>query len=133
MQYESWAQPGIIVADDQVWETQLATTLAAVEAMLAEGISDWEGWQGLAVRWAEIAGMRYGMEHAFPTAMSERYEQAERILDDSFVAWLAVQYTQLAGRALPTPHHLFHIPAKLARNLRMDPQARMALLVLDGL
>jgi hypothetical protein len=133
MRYESWAQPGIIVADDQVWETQLATTLTAVEAMLAQGIQNWEGWQRLAVSWAEIAGMRYGMEHAFPTSMSERYEQAERMLDDSFVVWLAVQYTQLAGRALPTPHHLFHVPAKLARDLRMDPHARMALLVLDGL
>ncbi len=133
MWYESWAQPGIIVADAQVWETQLATALTAVEAMLVKGINDWGGWQRLAVRWAEIAGMRYGMEHAFPTSMSERYEQAERMIDDSFVSWLAVEYTQLAGRALPTPHHLFHVPAKLARDLRMDPHARTALLVLDGL
>jgi hypothetical protein len=65
--------------------------------------------------------------------MSERYEQAEWMIDDSFVKWLAVQYAQLAGRVLPTPHHLFHVAAKLARNLRMDPYARMALLVLDGL
>ncbi len=132
-QYASWAQPGMIVADAQVWETQLATTLAAVEAMLAQGIQNWEGWQPLAVSWAEIAGMRYGMVHAFSTSMNERYKQAERMIDDSFVEWLAVQYTQLAGRALPTPHHLFHVPAKLARDLRMDPHARMALLVLDGL
>src|SRR5947209_100261 len=101
--------------------------------MLAEGIHDWGGWQRLAMNWAEIAGMRYGMEHTFPTSMSERYEQAERMLDDSFVAWLTVQYTQLAGRVLPTPHHLFHVPVKLARDLRMDPQVRTALLVLDGL
>ncbi|MFL5586052.1 MAG: BREX-3 system phosphatase PglZ, partial [Ktedonobacteraceae bacterium] len=133
MQYASWAQSGMIVADDQVWETQLATTLTAVEAMLAEGIHDWEGWQRLAMNWAEIAGMRYRMEHTFPTSMSERYKQAERMLDGSFVAWLTVQYTQLAGRVLPTPHHLFHVPAKLARDLRSYPHARTALLVLDGL
>jgi len=132
-QSASWAQPGMIVANAQVWETQLATTLTAVEAMLVQGIQNWEEWQRLAMSWAEIAGMRYRMDHAFPTSMSERYEQAERMLDDSFVEWLAVQYTQLAGRALPTPHHLFHVPAKLARDLRMDPHARMALLVLDGL
>src|SRR5207247_264818 len=123
----------IIVADAQIWETQLATTLTSVEAMLAEGINDWEGWQRLAVSWAEIAGMRYGMEHTFPTSMTDRFEQAERMLDDSFVKWLAVQYAQLAGRALPKPHHIFHVPAKLARDLRMDSQVRMALLVLDGL
>ena len=132
-QYESWAQPGIIAANDQIWEAQLAATLTAVESMLEQGLQDWEGWQRLAVSWAEIAGMRYGMEYAFPTSMSERYEQAERMIDDSFVEWLAVQYAQLAGRVLPTPHHLFHVPAKLARDLRMDPHARMALLVLDGL
>jgi hypothetical protein len=133
MQYEPWAQPGILVADDQVWETQLATTLTVVEAMLAQGLQTWEDWQRLAMSWAEIAGMRYGMEHAFPTSMHERYEQAARLLDDSVLAWLTVQYAQLAGRMLPTPHHLFHIPAKLARDLRMDPHARPALLVLDGL
>jgi hypothetical protein len=55
------------------------------------------------------------------------------MLDGSFVAWLTVQYTQLAGRVLPTPHHLFHISAKLARDLRRDPHVRTALLVLDGL
>jgi hypothetical protein len=132
-QHESWAQPGIIAANDQIWEAQLAATLTAVESMLEQGIKDWEEWQSLAVSWAEIAGMRYGMERALPTSMSERYEQAERMIDDSFVKWLAVQYAQLAGRVLPTPHHLFHIPAKLARDLRMEPHARMALLVLDGL
>ena len=100
--------------------------------MLKHGMQDWEEWQHLAVSWAELADMRYGMEHAFPTSMSERYEQAERMIDDSFVEWLAVQYTQLAGRALPIPHHLFHVPAKLARDLRMQTNARVALLVLDG-
>lgn len=132
-QYESWVQPGIIATNDQIWEAQLATTLTAVESMLEHGIQDWDGWQSLAVSWAEITGMRYGMEHAFPTSMSERYEQAERMIDDSFVKWLAVQYAQLAGRVLPTPHHLFHVPAKLARDLRMKPHARMTLLILDGL
>jgi hypothetical protein len=131
--YVSWAQPGMIVADAQGWEKQLATALTAVEARLAEGIKDWEGWQRLAVRWAEIAGMRYGMELEFPTSTNERYEQAERVLDGSFLAWLTVQYAQLAGRVLPTPHHLFHVPAKLARDLRRYPHARVALLVLDGL
>ncbi len=132
-QYESWAQPGLIAANDQIWEAQLADTLTAVESMLEQGIQDWEEWQRLAVSWAEIAGMRNGMERTFPTSMNERYEQAERMIDDSFVQWLAVQYVQLAGRVLPTPHHLFHVPAKLARDLRMEPHARMALLVLDGL
>ncbi len=133
MRYESWAQPGIIVADAEEWERQLATILTAVEAKLVQGINDWEGWRHLAVSWAEIAGMRYGMEYAFPLSMSERYEQVARMLDDSFLAWLAAQYAQLAGRALPTPHHLFHVPAKLARDLRRDPQARTAFLILDGL
>ena len=133
MWYESWAQPGIIVADAEEWGRELATILTAIEARLAQGINDWKGWRRLAVSWAEIAGRRYGMEYAFPTSMNERYEQVARTLDDSFLAWLAAQYAQLAGRALPTPHHLFHIPAKLARDLRKDPQARIALLVLDGL
>lgn len=132
-QYESWAQPGIIAANDQIWEAQLAATLTAVEAMLEQGIQDWGEWQRLAVSWAELAGMRNGMERAFPESMSERYEQAERMIDNSFVKWLAVHYALLAGRVLPTPHHLFHVPAKLARDLRMEPHARMALLVLDGL
>ena len=133
MRYESWAQPGIIVADAEEWERQLTTILTAVEAKLSKGINDWEGWRRLAMSWAEIAGMRYRMERAFHTSMSERYQQAERMLDDSFVTWLTAQYAQLAGRALPTPHHLFHVPAKLARDLRRNPQLRTALLVLDGL
>ena len=132
-EYESWVQPGIIAANDQIWEAQLAATLTAVESMLEQGIQDWEEWQRLALRWAEVAIMRNGMEYAFPASMSERYEQAERMIDDSFVKWLAVQYAQLAGRVLPRPHHLFHVPSKLARDFRMGPQARMALLILDGL
>ena len=132
-QYQSWAQPGIIAANEQIWEAQLAAALTVVEEMLEHSIQDWEGWRRLALRWAEVAIMRNGMEYAFPASMSERYEQAERMIDDSFVEWLAAQYTQLAGRALPIPHHLFHVPAKLARDLRMAPQARVALLVLDGL
>ncbi|MGZ3644116.1 MAG: BREX-3 system phosphatase PglZ [Ktedonobacteraceae bacterium] len=131
--YEPWAQPGIIAANEQIWEAQLAAALTAVEEMLEHSIQDWEGWRRLALRWAEIAIMRNGMEYAFPASMNERYEQAERMIDDSFVEWLAARYTQLAGRALPIPHHLYHVPAKLARDVRMAPQARVALLVLDGL
>jgi hypothetical protein len=131
--YESWMRPGLIVADVQIWETHFNTALTVVESMLSAGIKDWQGWQRCALHWARLALLRYKLEGALPLALNERYMQVERELDNAFFSWLAAYYAPLAGRGLPVPHHLFHLPAKLARDLRQSPQTRVALLILDGL
>ncbi len=63
-----------------------------------------------------------------------RYCDAERAVDARFGAWLQAAYTALAGRRLPEPHHVHHVPGFLAYRWRQrGATGRVALLVLDGL
>lgn len=126
-----WSLPALAQDEAGVRRRLFAEGMAAVQAALDGGDLRWEAWQTVARRWAQLSLHLNQAEASLETAMRQAHAETQARLDSAFAGWLGSQYTSLAGRRLPTPHHLFHIPGNL-ESLRPE-RSRVALLVLDGL
>ncbi len=127
----AWSLPALAHDAAGVRSRLFAEGLAAVQSALAGGDLRWEEWQAVARRWAQLALIRYQAAGSLETETRQIYAEVQGRLDTAFAGWLHDQYASLAGRRLPTPHHLFHVPGYLA-SLRQE-RPRVALLVLDGM
>ncbi len=107
--------------------------LTEIEQSFARADVDWKQWQIIARQWAEATTVRYTTSLAHPASEIQHFEGVRDVLDDLFLAWLQTNYASLAGRGLPNPHHLHHVPRWLAYQRQDHPNLRQALLVLDGM
>lgn len=125
-----WSLPALAQDEAGVRRRLIAEGLAAVQSALDGGELRWEEWQAVARRWAQLSLHLFQAGASLETAIYQAHAEAQVRLDSAFAGWLGSQYSFLAGRRLPTPHHLFHIPGYLA-SLRSE-KPRIALLVMDG-
>ena len=128
-----WAQPAFLRPSHAEEVAAYREQLTALEAQLAGGVSDWGGWQDVARRWAALTVTRYSPDLTLTSEDWQRYRALQTPLDSAFLAWLQGNYSRLATLALPTPHHVYHVPGWLAHHREADPNRRVALLIVDGL
>ena len=107
--------------------------LAWLEERLQGGVADWAAWQAIARRWADATVLRYSPDLTLTNVDWQRYKTLADGLDAAFLAWLRGSYSRLATVALPTPHHLYHVPGWLAHHYNPAAGRRVALLILDGM
>lgn len=129
---EDWLAPGLLVQAKDARLKQLELLTEVVAAALEPIPDDFLAWVGVARQWAELTALRHS-EEDLPTALAQRLRDLETRLDDLFPTWLERAYPALAGRILPQPHHLYHVPHFLAFQLRQGQTEKMALVILDGL
>ena len=127
----SWTAPAIVPTNVDVRQQQWAEGLAWLEQHIAADLR-WEQWQLIARRWAQLTTWRAtGVPLEQPQL--DRFGQLQARLDSQFTAWIGANYTPLATRALPVPHHLHHVPGWLAQQQHQQPTRRLALLIIDGM
>lgn len=129
----AWTRAGAVAVDAEMRRAQFSEVLSTLEGRLQEPLSLWHHWHEVAWVSAQLALLRHDMSVALDAQQRERHERAQEALDERLFAWLDAQYAVLAGRSLPMPHHVFHVPTWLAHRRSQQPALRPALLVLDGL
>lgn len=128
-----WARPAVISDGTHAGVAELNAGLAEVDRWLQIGEPRWEDWQSVARCWAEVTSRRYDPALVLTSDARVRYDELAAQLDQRFATWLRAQYTRLAGRVLPTPHELYHVPQWLASRHTQHKSGKVALLVLDGM
>ncbi len=93
----------------------------------------WEEWQQLAFDWAEFTMLRYKPGLKLEKDQEGFFKQKQNEVNTAFLTWLTEKYSYLAGRQLPIPHHLYHVPHYLAHERSKGAIDRVALLVMDGM
>ncbi len=129
----TWVQPGIVQNTLSVQRQQFAEGLHDIEHQLVVQTLRWEQWQTVARLWAQLTVWRFDSQVRHDPEHLQHYQRVQSVLDQRFHDWLGTSYSALAGRALPAPHHLYHVPGWLAERQRAQPNGRVALLVLDGM
>jgi len=128
-----WAQPAIVTDTTDQRLHQFVDGLRELEQQLGTNGIRWEHWQLVAQRWAQLTCWRYDTTLAYADEHVQRFEYMQAMLDTRFDAWLRANYAPLANRALPTPHHVYHVPSWLAYQREQNANARHALLIMDGM
>jgi len=130
-----WIKPGVIEETENV-ELRRFEQLEESFSIQSPGTIEtyrWEDWQQLAHEWAEFTMLRYKPGLKLESEQEAFYKQKQDEVNTAFLAWLSERYSSLAGRQLPTPHHLYHVPGYLAYERSKGAIERVALLVMDGM
>lgn len=130
-----WARPAVRVhgADDAV--ERFETIAAALDDALRGDLrsTPWPGWVDVAKAWAAIQTIHDTPSILLSADQRTSYDRLQHAIDTQFAAWLPSHYSALATLALPTPHHVLHVPGFIAYEWRTRPVDRIALLVMDGM
>lgn len=127
----AWILPAVAADPAGIRARRFAEGLAALREQMQAGDLRWEQWQTIALRWAQLLIWRHDIDLSLPAPLLASYDALQDEVDARFGVWLASAYTPLATRALPHPHHLYHVPRYLAQRARAA--GRIALIVLDGM
>lgn len=98
-----------------------------------ERATQWGDWREIALAWARLSLIHDDLRLQFSPTQRAQIDRTRSALDAHFHAWLAGAYAPLAIQALPTPHHLFHVPGWLAAQRSRRPNVRTAMLIFDGM
>ncbi|MCW5881526.1 MAG: BREX-3 system phosphatase PglZ, partial [Anaerolineae bacterium] len=128
-----WARAALTRPSPEAEVEAYRTQLTALEALLAAKVGGWVGWQDIARRWAALTVTRYSPDLTLTGEDWQRYRALQTPLDSAFLPWLRDNYSRLGALALPTPHHVYHVPGWLAHRREAQPNRRVALLIVDGL
>jgi hypothetical protein len=127
---QSWIKTGIIRPDSRDNEERVALLFDRIHGEVPNKDSKYTDWQIFATRWAELSAL----VHNNPI---EGNVQRLLELGDSnncvFMAWLNDHYASLNNLPATSPAMVHHIPRHLARHIADSSDAKVALIVVDGL
>ena len=129
-----WAHIALLAPDENAIGRQVDEYLHLLAAQSGD-LHDarWSQWQALARTWARLTLLRYTPDSALKPGQLSGYQAWQEKLDLAFLGWLQQYYAPLAGKKLPSPGHLYHVPHYIAYQRRQLKQQRIALLIMDGL
>jgi hypothetical protein len=130
-----WIKPGVIAESENLNLRRFEQLQEVLKSYGPAGYVKyhWEEWQQLALKWAEFTSLRYRPSLKLEEDQKEFFRKKQEEINAAFLIWLRGKYSYWAGRQLPTPHHLYHIPHYLAYERSKNNINQVALLVLDGM
>ena len=126
-----WAQSGLVSEKEGDVASRVDRLLTTLQEALPAADCRYSDWLSFAGRWA-------GLKQIVETAESgqtfhENIEQLGAKISFRFADWLHHHYISLINLPPMSPAMVHHVPRLLARNIEDDPEARVALIVIDGL
>ena len=90
-------------------------------------------WIEFALRWAEVRVRRNQCGQTLPEAQRDKLDALRQRVDAAFEQWVAQRFASLTNLPATHPTMVHHLPRYLARKLEQNQQAKVALVVVDGL
>ena len=90
-------------------------------------------WFHFARGWAEASLLANDQADDIPEATTERIKNMQAQVDAGFTGWLFKRYAGLINLPPIPPVMLHHLPRFLARQVEENPNAKIALILVDGL
>ena len=128
--FPGWARSGVILENDEDASRRIRRLFEAVEATLPKIESGHAEWLAFAAKWGELSSLLCGTawdEHV------ERWRELGTNVDAEFQSWLALHYASMMTLPPQSPAMLHQVPRRLARDIEQSMEAKVALVVIDGL
>ncbi|ABK52590.1 conserved hypothetical protein [Acidothermus cellulolyticus 11B] len=139
---QSWAVCGVRISPEEDRLRRVRGLLDFIEKTLPTVDSRYAEWLEFAPRWSELVALTLDSDlptrdaqasATLPPGYGERLEALKAQIDVTFTEWIVKRYASLINLPPLPPVMLHHIPPFLARNLDNAHDAKVALLLMDGL
>lgn len=128
-----WATVGIQHDPRTDQQNRFRALLAKLEQELPSDDAPYQAWQRLAHLWAEFIVVAVALYPLAPKLIEEKMTSIQAQVDSAFLAWMQRRYASLYNQPPSPPVMVHHIPRTIARRRQATPQAKVALVVVDGL
>lgn len=130
----SWEIVGISTDPGADLKRRMDGLLRVVERSLPDGEARHQDWLTFARRWAHVNALVYGRDGG-PSAegTQSHYRNVRDRIDVAFAAWLKERFGTLHNQPPLPPVMTHHVPRMLARALEESADAKVAMVLMDGL
>jgi len=127
---DDWVQCGIVHHKEEDAASRISRLLDRIRHEMPTIDHSYTDWISLALKWAELSSLvRCSMQAQDVSTYKLMGDQ----LNEIFSQWLRSHYSSLRTLSATNLAMLHHLPRHLARELESTDDARVALIVMDGL
>jgi hypothetical protein len=130
---KTWVGIGVRTAPIEDRSRRMDKLIDSLQASIPADDAKHTDWFHFARGWAELILLMNGQPDAVPEETNEHAKSLQAQVDAGFVAWLFKRYAGLVNLPPVPPVMLHHLPRFLARQMGEDRNAKIALIVVDGL
>jgi len=127
---EGWISSGIVESDPNKNESQQIKLFELIENEKPSVDNRFTDWISFSLKWAELSASVHNESNP---DLKDRFILLDNEINDIFAEWLELRYASLITLPPTTPAMLHHVPRRLARELEMSVDCKIALVVMDGL
>jgi len=130
---QSWVQTGI--ENDKTAEklNRFDALSQIVDGFIPKEGARHQDWIEFALRWAELLVRQNQCGSTLSDDRHAAFKALQKKVDSAFEIWISQRFAGLANLPATTPAMVHHIPRYLFRMLQADQQAKIALVVINGL
>lgn len=128
----SWVIVGVKTEPRADIRRRLDGIFEAVEGSIPEDDAKHQDWLAFAQRWAHLNALWFDPERTGDESQ-DRLDGLRSRVDDAFTEWVKQRFGTLHNQPPLPPVMLHHVPRLLARRLEESKEAKVALLLMDGL
>jgi hypothetical protein len=130
---KTWLGIGIRTAPIEDRSRRLYKLFESLQTSIPAADAKHTDWFHFARGWAELILLANDQAEVIPEQKGERIKSLQAQVDAGFSAWLFKRYAGLVNLPPVPPVMVHHIPRFLARQVGEDRNAKIALIVVDGL
>ena len=130
---KTWVGIGVQTAPIEDKARRLSKLMESLRKTIPADDARYTEWFRFARGWAELIVLLNGQTDTVTGEIIENAKDLQSRADAGFTGWLVKRYAGLVNLPPVPPVMLHHLPRFLARQADDDPQAKLAMIVVDGL
>ena len=130
---DSWVIVGIKTEPKTDRRRRLEGLLKAIDKSIPGDGAKHQDWLAFAHRWAQVNALWFDPDGEGAGERTERLRDVRIRIDEAFTSWTTDRFGTLHNQPPVPPVMLHHVPRLLARHIEESRDARVALVLMDGL
>ena len=130
---DRWVVVGVKIEPAADRKRRLERLLKAIENSVPGEGARHQDWLAFAQRWARLNALWYDPDGAPSAEQKKQFHTVRNQVDEAFTSWIRQRFGTLHNQPPLPPVMLHHIPRLLARRLEESREAKVALVLIDGL
>lgn len=128
---EHWSIVGILIDDEKAFQKRFDGLVSRCNETLPTMDDRHQQWQQFAYRWAELSALYHNNPKS--SEQTKDYLALQTAIDERFSEWLRAKFASLINHPPLPPVMLHHVPRAMARDIEASSNAKVALILIDGL